>query len=95
MKNKINLSVVIPCYNEDNTILSILNRIQESRITDFDFEIIIVNDGSTDNTLKIIKENPNLFDKLVNLNENKGKGFAVKNGLNVATGDYVIFKTQI
>ena len=86
------LSIIIPCYNEDNTILSILKRVHECRINDFDFEIIIVNDGSTDNTLKIIKENPNLFDKLVNLDKNKGKGFAVKNGLNVATGDYVIFQ---
>ncbi len=86
------LSVLIPVYNEEKTILAILKRINECKINDFDFEIIIVNDGSTDNTLKIIKENESLYDQLVNLDENKGKGFAVKNGLKVATGDYVIFQ---
>mgnify|MGYP001230324355 FL=1 len=86
------LSILIPVYNEEKTILSILKRIDECRIDDFDFEIIVVNDGSTDNTLKIINENKNLFDQLVNLDKNKGKGFAVKNGLKVATGDYIIFQ---
>ncbi len=86
------LSILIPIYNEEKTILSILKRIDECKIDDFDFEIIVVNDGSTDNTLKIINENKNLFDQLVNLDKNKGKGFAVKNGLKVATGDYIIFQ---
>ena len=86
------LSILIPVYNEENTILTILKRINECKISNFDFEIIIINDGSTDNTLKIIKENDNLFDQLVNLDKNKGKGFAVKNGLKVATGDYIIFQ---
>ena len=86
------LSILIHIYNEEKTILSILKRIDECRIHDFDFEIIVVNDGSTDNTLKIINENENLFDQLVNLDKNKGKGFAVKNGLKVATGDYIIFQ---
>tara|TARA_A100000164_G_C21824335_1_gene732035 strand:- start:284 stop:988 length:705 start_codon:yes stop_codon:yes gene_type:complete len=86
------LSILIPVYNEENTIQTILKRINECKIKNFDFEVIIVNDGSTDNTLKIIKDNENLYDQLVNLNENKGKGFAVKNGLKVATGDYIIFQ---
>ena len=47
------LSILIPVYNEEKTILSILKRIDECRIDDFDFEIIVINDGSTDNTLKI------------------------------------------
>jgi len=86
------LSVLIPVYNEEKTILPILKRINECTINDFDLEIIIVNDGSTDNTLKIIKDNENLYDQCINLEENKGKGFAVKNGLKMATGDYIIFQ---
>ena len=86
------LSIIIPVYNEENTILSILERINECKINDFDFEIIVINDGSTDKTLEIIKKNNNLYDQLVNLDKNKGKGFAVKNGLKIATGDYIIFQ---
>tara|TARA_B100000524_G_scaffold238314_1_gene127084 strand:- start:108 stop:800 length:693 start_codon:yes stop_codon:yes gene_type:complete len=86
------LSILIPVYNEESTILTILKRINECRVNDFDFEIIVINDGSTDNTLKIIRENNTLFDQLVNLEKNRGKGFAVKNGLKFATGDYVIFQ---
>ena len=86
------LSIIVPAYNEENTILSILKRINECRIDDFDFEIIVVNDGSTDNTLKIIKENTNLFNHLVTFDQNKGKGFAVRKGLKIATGDYIIFQ---
>ena len=86
------LSIIVPVYNEENTILHILKRINECRINDFDFEIIVVNDGSTDNTLKLIQENSNLFDHLVTFDQNKGKGFAVKKGLKIATGEYIIFQ---
>jgi len=86
------LSVLIPVYNEENTILNILKRIKECEIDGFDFEIIVINDGSTDNTLKIIKENTNLFNHLVTFDQNKGKGFAVRKGLKIATGDYIIFQ---
>ena len=54
MKKK--LSIIIPVYNEENTIQAILKRISECKIYDIDFEIIIINDGSTDDTLKIIKK---------------------------------------
>ena len=86
------LSILIPVYNEEKTILKILNKINENRIENFDFEIIIINDGSTDNTLKIIQDNQSLYDQLLNFEKNQGKGFAVKNGLKVATGDYIIFQ---
>ncbi len=90
MNNK--LSILIPVYNEENTILKILKKINECKINDFDFEIIVINDGSKDNTFKLIQENKSLFHHLVNLEENGGKGFAIKKGLEIATGDYVIFQ---
>lgn len=86
------LSILIPVYNEEKTIFTILNKINESKIENFDFEVIVINDGSTDNTLKILQENQNLYDQLLNYEKNQGKGFAVKNGLKVVTGDYVIFQ---
>ena len=90
MKKK--LSIIIPVYNEENTIQAILKRISECKIDDIDFEIIIINDGSTDDTLKIIKENNKLFDQFINLEKNNGKGFAIKSGLKFATGDYIILQ---
>ena len=86
------LSILIPVYNEEKTILNILERINECKIDNFDFETIIINDGSDDNTFNIIKDNGDLYDKVINLDKNKGKGFAVKSGLKIATGDYVIFQ---
>jgi glycosyltransferase involved in cell wall biosynthesis len=90
MKKK--LSIIIPVYNEENTIQTILKKIDNCKINDLDFEIIIINDGSTDNTLKIIKENEKYFNQLVNLEKNSGKGFAIKSGLKFATGDYIILQ---
>lgn len=86
------LSILIPVYNEEKTLLNILKRINECKIDSFDFETIIINDGSDDNTFNIIKENSNLYDKVINLDKNRGKGFAIKSGLKIATGDYVIFQ---
>ena len=86
------LSILIPVYNEEKTLLKILERVHECKIENFDFETIIINDGSDDNTFNIIKENSDLYDKAINLEKNRGKGFAVKSGLKIATGDYVIFQ---
>ena len=86
------LSILIPVYNEQKTLLNILERINESKIENFDFETILINDGSDDNTFNVIKENSHLYDKVINLDKNRGKGYAVKSGLKIATGDYVIFQ---
>ena len=90
MKKK--LSIIIPVYNEENTICNILEKISKSKIENFDFEIIIINDGSTDNSYKIIQDNKNLFHQLINLKKNNGKGFAIRRGLECATGDYIILQ---
>ena len=89
---KIKISVVIPVFNEENTIVSILKKINEQNIPNIDIEIIIINDGSTDNSLKIIEENSNLYSKLINLKVNKGKGGAVKEGLKSASGEFILFQ---
>lgn len=86
------LSIIIPVYNEEKTLLNILERINECRIENFDFETIIINDGSDDNTFNIIRENRDLYDKVIHLDKNRGKGYAVKSGLKIATGDYIIFQ---
>lgn len=90
MKKK--LSILIPVFNEENTLKAILEKINNCKIDNFEFEIIVVNDGSTDETLKIIKENEKLFSHFVNIDKNKGKGFAIRSGLKFATGEYIILQ---
>ena len=72
------LSILIPVYNEEKTLLNILERINESKIENFDFETIIINDGSDDNTFNVIKENGDLYDKVINLDKNREKDTLLK-----------------
>lgn len=78
------ISVIIPAYNEEKNIKNVLNVLKKINIID---EIIVVNDGSTDNTEKEVL----LFDvKLVNFDKNLGKGAAVKRGIQIAKGDVLV-----
>jgi len=84
--------VIIPVYNEQDTIMPILKKVNEQKIDDVEFEIIVIDDGSTDNSLKILEEHSSLFHELINLEKNSGKGAAVREGLKSATGDYILFQ---
>ena len=75
------LSILIPVFNEENTILSILEEIKKQNFTKFDYEIIVINDGSTDNTQEILEKNPSMYDSLYKLEVNSGKGAAIIKGL--------------
>jgi glycosyltransferase involved in cell wall biosynthesis len=86
------ISIIIASYNEEKTIIEILQRINKTKRNNYDYEIIVVNDGSTDDSLKLLEKNSNLYNKILNFSNNKGKGFAVKEGLKIATGDYIIFQ---
>jgi len=86
------ISIIIALYNEEKTIIEILNRISKTKKNNYEYEIIVINDGSTDKSLKLLQENSNLYNKLLDFKNNKGKGFAVKEGIMIATGDYIIFQ---
>tara|TARA_B100000035_G_scaffold288028_1_gene273391 strand:+ start:3995 stop:4684 length:690 start_codon:yes stop_codon:yes gene_type:complete len=86
------ISVIIPAYNEENTILEILLKVQQQNKDDRNLEVIVIDDKSEDNTRKILKENKNLYTKLIELDKNLGKGGAVREGLKNATGDYILFQ---
>jgi glycosyltransferase involved in cell wall biosynthesis len=84
------LSVIIPVYNEKNTIRQIVERVQAVPITK---EIIIVDDGSRDGTRDILKDlakQENI--KVILHDKNKGKGAALSTGLQHISGDFVIFQ---
>ena len=68
------ISIIVPVFNEEKTIIQILKNIKkiESKIQG-DFEIIVINDGSTDNTINLLNENKNIYEKLININKNQGK----------------------
>ena len=86
------LSILVPVFNEEKTIISVLKRIHETKISDTDYEIIVINDGSTDNTKTLLENNNDLYTSLINNTRNSGKGFSVKQGLKKASGEYIIFQ---
>lgn len=89
--NNFTLTVVIPCYNEKNSIKTIVNKVLESPIEHK--EIIVVDDCSKDGTRDILeKEIKPLVSKVVYHEVNQGKGGALRTGFAHATGDVVIIQ---
>ncbi len=88
---KINLSIVVPIFNEEKTVLKILTKIRElNKICDLD--IVVVDDCSTDNSRNILKENKSLYSKSIFLDKNQGKGKAVIEGIKNSNGDYIVIQ---
>ena len=84
------LSIVIPCYNESKDIASNAEKVKQYLLDNkIDHELILVNDGSKDNTKEVIESIPGV--KALSYDKNRGKGGAVKYGIENATGDYVLF----
>jgi len=92
MDNQILVSIIVPVYNEEETILAVLKKLSNIRKFEYKFEVIVINDGSNDNTGKILDENQSLIDKQINNETNRGKGYSVKKGLDSADGKYIIFQ---
>jgi len=90
--NNILISILIPSFNEEKTILNVLNRISKTIDPSINYEVVIINDGSTDNTLKLLEQNKNLYNQLITYEKNYGKGNAVKKGLEVSKGKYIFFQ---
>ncbi|MGE9293908.1 MAG: glycosyltransferase family 2 protein [Puniceicoccales bacterium] len=87
------LSVIVPCYNEEETVLKILGRIKESPVfSEHELELIVVDDCSTDNTLGVLEANPDAYHKLLRHEVNQGKGAGLRTGIAAATGDIVIIQ---
>lgn len=90
------LSIIIPAYNEESTILELLKKVLNVYLKDIEKEIIIVNDCSTDSTKEVVlefkrknkKENIHLYSN----EKNYGKGYSLNKGIAKSTGDIVIFQ---
>ncbi len=88
------LSIIIPVFNEEKTILEILRRVGKVEISGVEKQVIVVNDGSTDATASVISnfQFPISNFKSLRHEENQGKGAAVRSGIKNATGEYVIIQ---
>ena len=86
------LSIIIPSYNEEKTIIKILEKINSNKIESINFEIIVIEDGSSDQSRKFLESNKGLYNKLLINERNLGKGFSVKKGIENASGDYILIQ---
>ena len=83
------LSIIIPVYNEEKTILEIIKKVKLKKITK---EIIVVDDASTDNTRKLLSKLKNGSIKIFFHQKNQGKGAAIRTGLKHAIGDIILIQ---
>ena len=85
------ISVIIPCFNEKNTIEKIINKIVSQK--DLNIEIIVIDDFSTDGTRDILKgEIRKKITKILFNESNNGKGYCVKKGIENATGNVILIQ---
>jgi len=87
------LSIIIPVFNEQDTIRTIITKVFQAPCLNLEKEVIVVNDGSSDGTEQILN---NLKEKysfiLLHHDKNRGKGAAIHNGLQYVTGDFVLIQ---
>ena len=91
------LSIIIPVFNESNTIALLLDKIKEVKLLcNLTKDIIVIDDGSSDNTCNIINNyidnNKELNIRLTSHKVNKGKGAAIHSGIKLAIGEYLIIQ---
>jgi len=91
--SKKKLSIVIPCYNEFNTIEAIIDKVLSVDLQNIEKEIIVVDDGSKDQTIQVLKDKiePKIS-KVIYKQKNEGKGAALRTGFENITGDFVIIQ---
>ena len=85
------LSIIIPVYNEEKTLLNVLKKIQLLKKL-CNLEIVVVNDGSNDDSKKIIDDNKHFYDKAIHLINNLGKGKAIIEGLKSCSLEYILIQ---
>ena len=86
------LSVIVPAYNEEKTIIQILEKLRNTKPDNIFYQVIVINDCSIDNTKSLLEANKHLYEILINNSDNIGKGGSVKKALECAEGEYVIFQ---
>jgi glycosyltransferase involved in cell wall biosynthesis len=93
-KSLIQLSAIIPVYNQERKISILLAKVKEVlNSTSLNYELVIVNDGSCDNTLEVLQKEEKLDSRVrvMSYPQNKGKGYAIKTGVMQTHGNVVLF----
>ena len=90
IKFKKKLSIIIPVYNEKNTIEKVLNKIH--KLKNIKKEIIVVDDASYDGSANILKKNKNKITTLIHHKKNMGKGSALRTGIKLASGNIILIQ---
>ena len=90
------LSVVIPAFNEEKTIQSILDQILQVDLEGMKIELVVINDCSTDRTRELVNDyistHPGDSIRLIDQEKNRGKGAAIRRGIEEASGDFLIIQ---
>ncbi len=81
------LSVIIPCFNEEDNIVECLHKVPHFNV---DYEIVVVDDGSIDATAQRARESKRPHVKVVRYDQNRGKGYALRQGLREASGEWAV-----
>lgn len=88
----VSATVLVPVYNEEQTIIKLLERVRAQSVDGVQLEIVVVDDASKDSTVSRLESRPDLYNHLIKRPKNGGKGAAVRDGLRHATGEYVLFQ---
>jgi glycosyltransferase involved in cell wall biosynthesis len=87
------LSIIVPVYNEEKTIIDILKLINKMNYK-IPFEIVVVNDGSTDKTFELLLKSKHQLKniRIISYRKSRGKGYALREGIKNSKGDIIIFQ---
>jgi glycosyltransferase involved in cell wall biosynthesis len=87
------LSVIVPVFNERTTLVEVIRRMRTVELPDgIEREIIVIDDGSTDGTRDVLRQLGDSTVRVLRHETNRGKGAAVRTGLQVASGDYILIQ---
>lgn len=91
-KKQLTLSIIVPVYNEEKTLLPLLAKVQKVKLLGLKKQIIVVNDGSTDKTAQVMKKIKIPGIQIYQHDKNRGKGAAIRTAIPHTTGDFVIIQ---
>ncbi len=91
-KKPLVLSIIVPVYNEEKTLLPLLKKVQNVKLLGLKKQIIVVNDGSLDKTLELLQKLKIPGGKILQHEKNRGKGAAIRTAIPHTTGDIVIIQ---
>src|SRR6185369_5626816 len=91
-KKSLLLSIIVPVYNEERTLLPLLKKVQGVKLLGLKKEILVVNDGSSDGTAALLKKIRIPGGLILHHEKNKGKGAAIRTAIPRTKGDFVIIQ---